>query len=146
MHHVRKINKEDLPTLFSLVQELADFEKAAHEVTTNIDMYEADWQSGWFDAIVIEIEGKIIGMALYYKAFSTWKGKMLYLEDLIINEAYRGKGYGKILLQSFYEIAKLEGATSVKWQVLDWNTPAIEFYKSEQVILDPEWINCRKYL
>jgi GNAT superfamily N-acetyltransferase len=146
MHSIRKIKKEDLPQIFDLVKELAHYEKAAHEVTTDVSGYEVDWNAGWFDAIVLEVDREIVGMALYYKAFSTWKGKMLYLEDLIISEAHRGNGYGKLLLQSFYEIARAEGATSAKWQVLYWNTPAIEFYKSEGAHLDPEWINCRKYL
>ena len=90
-----------------------------------------------------EDEGKIVGLALFYYRYSTWKGKSIYLEDLVVSEQFRGKGYGKALLDAIVGEAKKVSANQVCWQVLDWNKPAIDFYKSLNANLDGEWINCR---
>ena len=91
---------------------------------------------------VAEFENEIIGISIYYFRYSTWKGKRLYLEDIIVTKKYRGKGVGKLLFEETIEKARQEGCTGLMWQVLEWNQPAIEFYKKYQTKLDGEWINC----
>jgi len=141
---IRRAVKEDCPRLMELVQELADYEKAPEEVTVSFDHFE---QSGfgadpvWW-AFVAEVEGKVEGFALYYIRYSTWKGQRLYLEDLIVTEKMRGKGLGKILFDRLIEEVKEKGFSGMVWQVLDWNEPAINFYKKYKARLDGGWINC----
>ena len=141
---IRKGTKEDVARAFELVEELALFEKAPEEVTNNIDMMMEDGfgANPIFEFIVAELDGEIIGMSLYYWRYSTWKGKRLYLEDLIVTESKRGIGAGKMLFERTVEIAKEEGATGMMWQVLDWNTPAIEFYKKYGADIQAGWHNC----
>lgn len=143
---IRKAVKEDCPQMMQLIQELAVFEKEPDAVTVSDSHFE---ESGfgkhpvWW-ALVAENEAddKIIGMALYYIRYSTWKGQRLYLEDLIISEDWRGKGYGKQLFEQLLEIARAEGFAGMVWQVLDWNQDAIEFYQRYKATLDGSWINC----
>jgi GNAT superfamily N-acetyltransferase len=141
---LRRAVKEDCPRLMELVQELADFEKAPNEVTTTLEHFE---KSGfgpnpvWW-AFVVEMEGRIQGFALYYIRYSTWKGQALYLEDLIVTEAMRGKGAGKLLFDRLILEAKEKGLNRMVWQVLDWNEPAINFYKKYNAKLEEGWINC----
>jgi len=141
---IRKGTKEDVARAFELVEELALFEKAPEEVTNNIEMMMEDGfgANPIFEFIVAELDGEIIGMSLYYWRYSTWKGKRLYLEDLIVTELKRGIGAGKKLFERTVEIAKEEGATGMMWQVLDWNTPAIEFYKKYGADIQAGWHNC----
>jgi GNAT superfamily N-acetyltransferase len=84
---------------------------------------------------------EIIGLALYYYKYSTWKGKCIFLEDIIITESERKNGYGKLLFNEVVKVAKIEGVERMEWQVLNWNTPAIQFYKKYNAVLDDEWIN-----
>ncbi len=144
MAAIRKGEKADLPDAFRLIKELALFEKAPEEVTNTIEMMEEDGfgPNPIYGFIVAEDEGEIVGMSMYYYRYSTWKGKRLYLEDLIVTEKARGTGIGKDLLDRTVEIAKETNCTGVMWQVLDWNTPAIDFYKKYGASLDEEWINC----
>jgi GNAT superfamily N-acetyltransferase len=141
---IRRAVKEDCPRLMELVQELAEYEKAPEEVTVKFDHFE---QSGfgpdpvWW-AFVAEVDGKVEGFALYYIRYSTWKGQRLYLEDLIVTEKMRGKGLGKILFDRLIEEVKEKGFSGMVWQVLDWNEPAINFYKKYNAKLDGGWINC----
>lgn len=133
----------DCPALMSLVQELAVFEREPDAVTVTLQHFE---ESGFGDkpvwwAIVAETEGKIVGFALYYIRYSTWKGQRMYLEDLIVTEEYRGRGIGKMLLDELIEIAKQKGFSGMLWQVLDWNEPAIKFYKKYKASFDPQWVN-----
>lgn len=143
MIKIRKATKNDIPTIFSLVTQLAEFEKARHKVTVNEDYYFTEFSKGTFDAIVAEKEGEIVGMCLYYMTFSTWKGRMLYLEDFIVNEKYRTQGIGQKLYDSFLAEAKKLDATMVKWQVLDWNDPAVKFYEKNGATIEKEWWNCK---
>lgn len=141
---IRKATQADVPTLFALVQELAVFEKAPEQVTNTVERMIAEGfgENPCFWAILGEENGKPVGMSLYYYRYSTWKGKRLYLEDLIVREEFRGKGYGKLLFDATVDIAKSTACSGMMWQVLDWNTPAIEFYKSYGTRFDSEWWNC----
>ena len=141
---IRKGTEVDLQAVLDLIVELAIYEKAEDEVENSVEQMREDrfGKDKIFDFFVAEENGHIIGTAIYYFRYSTWKGKALFLEDLVISEKHRGKGYGKALLDAIVNQAKLDNCKQVRWQVLDWNTPAIEFYKSIGADLDPEWINC----
>jgi GNAT superfamily N-acetyltransferase len=86
-----------------------------------------------------------MGMVLYYLTYSTWKGKMMYLEDFVVKEKNRGKGIGKALYEAFIEEAKHQQCQLAKWQVLDWNEPAIQFYTQNNAILEKNWWNCKVF-
>lgn len=140
---IRNAVKADCLRLLELIKELALFENAPDEVTVSMQEFE---DSGFGEnpvwwAFVGEYEGEIIGMSLYYIRYSTWKGRRLYLEDIIITESMRGKGFGKDLLDHTIAYAKEQGYSGMMWQVLDWNTPAIDFYKKYNTKFDEEWIN-----
>ena len=134
--------------MMELVHELAVFEKAPDEVTVTLDHFietgfgkNPVWQAlVAFDAD--DINQKVIGISLYYMRYSTWKGLRLYLEDLIVTEAFRGKGAGKKLFDATVEEAGAVGVSGVMWQVLDWNQPAIDFYKKYGADISSEWLNC----
>lgn len=140
---IRVAQKEDCPRLLELVHELALFEKAPEEVTVTIQEFE---DAGFGDkpvwkAYVAEVDGLIVAMALYYVRYSTWKGCRLFLEDLIVTEEYRGQGIGKSLFDRIIVEAKELGFSGMVWQVLDWNEPALNFYKKYEANLDPGWLN-----
>lgn len=141
---IRPARREDCGRLMELVQELADYEKAPDEVTVEFDHFV---ESGfgphpvWW-AYVAEVDGSIEGFALYYIRYSTWKGQRLYLEDLIVTQAMRGKGLGKMLFEKLLEETREKKFSGMVWQVLDWNEPAINFYKKYGAKLDGEWVNC----
>jgi len=126
-----------------LITELAIFEKAADQVTNTVEQLTADGfgEHPLFETILAEDDGIIVGMSLYYFRYSTWRGKRLYLEDLIVKEAHRGKGTGRLLFEATIDKAKEQSCTGMMWQVLDWNEPAIEFYKNYASDIDGEWIN-----
>lgn len=141
----RKGTPNDIPQALNLVKELAIFEKAPNEVEVTAEEMTA-WgfgQDKQFDFFVAEENNIIIGIALYYYKYSTWKGKCLFLEDIIVTEKQRGKGIGKLLFDQVVKVAKAEGVRRMEWQVLEWNTPAIKFYEKYKSTLDPEWINCK---
>jgi GNAT superfamily N-acetyltransferase len=142
---IRKGLKSDLPDVLKLVKELAVYEKAPDEVAVSIDEMEKDGfnENPVFKFFVAETEGKIIGMSLYYIKYSTWKGKCVFLEDLIVTEEYRKSGIGNLLFDEVVKVAKEMKARRLEWQVLEWNEPAIQFYKKLNSTLDPEWINCK---
>jgi GNAT superfamily N-acetyltransferase len=140
---IRKAIQSDIPDIIALVKELALFEKAPDEVTVTVADY---LQNGFkenrlFDCNLAYYEGELAGFSLWYFRFSTWKGKRLYLEDLYVREQFRGLGIGKILLNQVIDEAKITHCTGLMWQVLEWNEPAIEFYKKYDAQLDGEWIN-----
>ena len=141
---IRKGTKEDLPRALELIKELALYEKAPDEVTNTLKMMEEDGfgKNPVFGYIVAEENGEIHGMSMYYWRYSTWKGKRIYLEDLIVTESKRGSGIGKLLFEETIEIGKREGATGMMWQGLDWNEPAINFYKKYDSIIEDGWLNC----
>jgi len=140
---LRVAKKEDCPRLMELVHELAVFEKLPEEVTVSLQEFE---ESGFgsnpvWKAFVAEDNGAIIGFALYYIRFSTWKGRRVYLEDFIVTEAYRGKGVGKLLFERIIHQTKELGYSGMVWQVLDWNEPAIGFYKKYEANIEEGWLN-----
>ena len=142
---IRKAVKEDCFRMMELIQELAIYEKAPDEVTVSFDHFV---DSGFGDnpvwwAFVAEADGKVQGFALYYIRYSTWNGQRMYLEDLLVTEELRGQGMGKLLFEKLIEEAKLKKYSGIAWQVLDWNEPAINFYKKlDGVNFDAGWINC----
>jgi len=140
---LRKAESVDLPLIFSLVKELALFERAPEEVTATLEDYEINGFSDrpLFDAFILFENDQLVGFALWYFRFSTWKGKRLYLEDLFVKSEFRSKGYGKLLMEATIEEAKTTNSKGLMWQVLDWNSPAIEFYKKYDARFDSEWIN-----
>ena len=140
---IRRATQADCPRLLELVNELAIFEKAPHEVTVSLQEFENSGFSQhpvWW-AFVAENDTEIIGFALYYIRYSTWKGCRMYLEDIIITEEYRSKGIGPLLFDRLIEEAKDRNLHGISWQVLDWNESAIDFYKKYNAKLDPEWVN-----
>ena len=141
---IRKGTPEDVPQVFALVQELALYERAPEQVTNTPEMMLKDGfgPEPIFGLFVAEVDGQIVGISLYYYRYSTWKGKRLYLEDLIVTESMRGHGLGKMLLDTTVQEAKDTNCTVVMLQVLEWNEPSIKFYERYGARLDGEWINC----
>ena len=140
---LRIAKKEDCPRLMELVNELALFEKAPQEVTVSMQEFE---DAGFgnnpvWKAFVAEDAGVIIGFALYYVRYSTWKGCRLYLEDLLVTEDYRGKGVGKLLFDQVIKETCELGFSGMVWQVLDWNEPAIKFYNKYGANIESGWLN-----
>mgnify|MGYP002628050462 CR=1 FL=1 len=143
---VRAAKKEDMGAVAALIKELALYEKAPEEAILSAEDLVRDGfnRRPSFRCLVAEEEGKILGMACYYERYSTWKGKTLFLEDLVVQESARRKGAGKALFETLRTLAKEGGYKRLEWQVLDWNEPAIAFYKKiEGCGLDETWINCR---
>jgi len=136
---------KDASTILRLIRDLARYEKAEKEVVITTETLINDgFENGRsFECTVAEIDGNVVGVALYYPRYSTWKGKYLYLEDLIVMERERGKGIGSALLKEVITIAKAQNAARLEWQVLDWNKGAIRFYEKVGATLDNEWINAR---
>jgi GNAT superfamily N-acetyltransferase len=138
---IRKGNQADFPAILDLIKALALFENAPEQVTNTVAQMKEE--QALFNTFVVENEqGKVIAMMLYYYVYYTWVGKSLYLDDLYVQEAYRGNGLGKKLLKKLFEEARKNKCKRVRWQVLDWNKPAIDFYKKLGATLDGEWINC----
>lgn len=154
--NIRRAIKDDCPRLLELIQELATYERAPNEVTVTLDHFV---ESGfgpcpvWW-AFVAETPSpvgerngsKVVGFALYYIRYSTWKGQAMYLEDILITNEMRGKGVGKLLFDRLIEEAKEKKFNRIIWQVLDWNEPAINFYKKYNADIDRSWLNCSIYV
>lgn len=142
---IRSGTREDVPEVLALIKELAVYERAPDQVKITAEQMVADGfgDKPLYRLLVAEAEGKIVGISLFYYRYSTWKGKGLYLEDLVVTQGYRRKGIGEKLLKATAQIAKKENCTGLYWQVLDWNAPAIQFYKRWDVKFDQEWINCK---
>jgi GNAT superfamily N-acetyltransferase len=145
MIKVRRGLKNDLPSVLGLIQELADYENATDEVQNSVERMEEDGfgDEPIFKFFVAENDVQIVGTAIFYNRYSTWKGRCLYLEDLVVSETERGQGTGKLLFDEIVKEAKTTNCKVLTWQVLDWNEPAIRFYKHLNADLDAEWINCK---
>lgn len=140
---IRKAKREDCNKMMELIRELALYERAPHEVTVTMNEFE---EAGFgtqpiYKAFVAENANEIIGFALYYIRYSTWKGRRMYLEDLLVTKAYRGQGIGQLLFDELIRECKREHLHGIAWQVLDWNEPAIHFYKKYQASFSSEWLN-----
>ncbi len=138
---IRLAKKQDLPDIHNLVRELAVYEKAEPEFVATLEDYLRDFSEGIFEALVAEKEGIVCGMALYYMTYSTWKGKMLYLEDFVVKQTHRRQGIGQLLFDGFLAKAQEKNCRMVKWQVLDWNEPAIRFYEKNKATIERGWWN-----
>jgi ribosomal protein S18 acetylase RimI-like enzyme len=141
---IRRAVKEDCPRLLELVHELAVYERAPDKVTVSLKHFEESGfgsQPVWW-SFVAEEDNFILGFALYYIRYSTWKGQRMYLEDIIVTEEARGRGIGKLLMDRIIEEARERKFSGIMWQVLEWNEPAINFYKKYNANLDAEWVNC----
>jgi len=140
---IRVAIKEDCLRLLELVNELALYEKFPQEVTVTLQEFEdaGFGENPVYKAFVAEVDGLIVGFALYYVRYSTWKGCRMYLEDLIVTEALRGRGIGKLLFDRLIIEAKEKGFSGMVWQVLDWNEPAINFYNKYGATLESGWLN-----
>jgi len=141
--NLRVAKKEDCVRLLELINELALYEKAPEEVTVSLQEFE---DAGFganqvWKAFVAEVDGLVVGFALYYIRYSTWKGSRLYLEDFLVTEAMRGKNIGKLLFERCIAETKELGFSGMVWQVLDWNEPAINFYKKYEAVVEDGWLN-----
>ena len=155
--NIRRAVKKDCPRLLELITELAVYEKAPDDVTVTLEHFT---ESGfgknpvWWTFVAtsspypfsLEGEGEIVGFALYYIRYSTWKGQAMYLEDIIVTESMRGKKIGRLLFDRLIEEAKEKKFNRIIWQVLDWNEPAINFYKKYKAEFDGGWLNCSLYV
>jgi ribosomal protein S18 acetylase RimI-like enzyme len=140
---VRRAQKDDCVAMLALIRELAVYERAPDEVTVDIEHFaESGFGANpvWW-GFVAEADQKIIGFALYYVRYSTWKGQKMYLEDIIVTEEWRGKGAGKALMDALIKEAKDKNFAGITWQVLEWNEPAIKFYERYKSKFDGEWVN-----
>ncbi len=141
--NIRPAGAEDLPAMHALMYELAVYEQSPESVEATVEEYRQDFGNGLFEGLIAESEGRVVGMALYFMAYSSWKGKMLYLDDLVVTEAYRRRGIGQLLLDAFLAEARRRGCRLAKWQVLDWNQPAVDFYKKNQAVIETDWWNVK---
>ncbi len=145
---IRRATSEDVASMLNLVKELATFEKAADQVTVSEDeMRDAGFGNSpvWF-GWVAELAGDVVGLAMCYIRYSTWRGNILYLEDFIVTEEVRGKKIGELLFKQCMDYCVEKNYPMMMWQVLDWNEDAIRFYKRHGAELDPEWLNGKLYL
>lgn len=142
--NIRVGRKEDLPRVLELIKELAEFEKAPHEVINTVEMLEKDGfgPQPIYGFFVAEKNSRIVGLSLFYWRYSTWKGKRLWLEDIIVTESERGGGIGKLLFDRTMQHTLDSNCSGMMWQVLDWNEPAIKFYKKYGSKISGEWHNC----
>ena len=142
---IREGIKEDLPSILHLIKELADYENAIDEVTLTINQLEEDGFSSrpYYKFLVAEHQKEIIGMSFYWIRYSTWKGKFLFLEDFVIKESYRRQGIGSKLFEATIKKSKELNTNGMFWQVLNWNTPAIDFYKKYDADISKKWLNGR---
>ena len=140
--NVRKGKKEDLTDVLFMIKELAEYENSLHEEEITIEQLQKDGfgNKPYFSFLIASIEGKAIGFSFYFIRYSTWKGKFLFLEDFYIKEAYRNKGVGSILFQETINLCKELEVNGMMWQVLDWNTSAIDFYKKFNSNVSSDWL------
>jgi GNAT superfamily N-acetyltransferase len=143
MISIREANKGDAQNIHDLIYELAVFEKAPEQMVNTVDdiLNHGFRDNPVFTCFMAESDGVVAGMSLCYVRYSTWKGPCLYLEDLVVKEAFRGKGIGKALFEHTIDHARKKKYRRVQWQVLDWNQPAIDFYKKFGASFDEEWLN-----
>ena len=142
---IRKGIKSDLPSVLALIKELADYENALDQVDVTLSQLEKDGFEGnpYYYLLVAELDDQIIGVCFYFIRYSTWKGKVLFLEDFVVKEEFRRMGIGGMLFEETIRISKKENMDGLHWQVLDWNTPALNFYKKYNATISSNWLNGR---
>ncbi len=140
---IRKAEVADCPQMLELIKELAAYEQAPDEVTVSMaEFMDAGFgNSPVWEAFVAEVEERIVGISLFYIRYSTWKGRRLYLEDIIVTEIMRGKGIGESLFDETVKLCRDRKYSGMVWQVLEWNEPAINFYRKYRADFDNEWVN-----
>ena len=139
--NIRNSTEDDFAEILSLIRELAEYEKAYDKVTNSVEQMKQEKE--FFRCFVAETEtGEIVGMALYFFAYYTWVGKSLYLDDIYVRESFRSHKIGTALLRKVFETALEEDCKRVRWQVLNWNKSAIDFYNRCGALIDDEWLNC----
>ncbi|NLP57321.1 GNAT family N-acetyltransferase [Lutibacter sp. B1] len=138
---IREGRKTDMPSVLKLIKELADFEKESDAVEVTVEDLEKDGFGKFplFETYVAEINGEIVGMALFYPRYSTWKGPTIHLEDLIVTKSKRGLKIGSALYNKVIEYGYKKGVKRIEWVVLDWNTPAINFYEKTGALVLRDW-------
>jgi GNAT superfamily N-acetyltransferase len=145
-YRIRAAQKGDEKAIMRLIQALADYERAPEQVVNTSDNLAKDlFDDRVCDAFVSIVNDSIVGFALYFTNYSTWKGRCLYLEDLYVLDTYRHMGIGSALFEQVVKVAKERGVKRMDWQVLDWNEPAMTFYRKQKATLDPTWINGRLF-
>ncbi len=143
---IRPANEADIPFVHALMFELAVYEKSPESVEATVNEYLEDFKAGLFESHVAVMGGEIVGMTLFFMAYSSWRGKMLYLDDFVVTEACRRYGIGQLLFDAFQEEARKRGCRLSKWQVLDWNEPGIRFYEKNKCIIERDWWNVKMFL
>ncbi len=142
---IRPATAADIPAIHALMFELAVYEKEPEAVLTTVEEYLRDFRDGLFESHVAEMDGAVVGMTLFYMAYSSWKGKMLYLDDFLVTETHRRYGIGQLLFDAFIAEGRNRGCRLVKWQVLDWNEPALNFYRKNDAIIETGWWNVKMF-
>lgn len=144
---IQKAEAKDIPSILGLIKELAVFERQPNAVLLSEgELKQALFgENPWVFVYVAEMENKVVGMALYYYGFSTWMGRSLHLEDLIVNDNYRKLGIGRALMNQVIQVAKAEKVERMSWEVLDWNEPAVKFYESLGTEFYKDWWLCRLF-
>ena len=153
---IRKAKKKDLSSVLKLIRELAEYEKAPNEIKVTLKEMEryGFGKEKVYDCFVATSPlaplshgrgdgGEVVGIALYYIKYSTWKGRCIFLDDIIVTESMRRQGIGKKLFEAVIEVAKKMKVRKLEWQVLNWNELAIRFYKKYSTIFDNEWVNSK---
>jgi len=143
---IRQATRSDAADLRRLAAELAAYVNESENFTATVSQYESDFDEGFYHALVAEQKGKVIGMALYCFVYSTWKGRMIYLEDFVLEAAYRRQGIGQQLWDALIERGRERDCQLLKWQVVDTNTEAMKFYEAQEWIEEKQWINGKLYL
>lgn len=141
---IRQIEPKDVAAVMELIRGLAEYERDLASVKNTTERLTADiFEHHYCDSLVVEVDEVIVGFALYYTSYSTWKGPCLYLEDLFVLPEFRAKGLGSKLFDQLVDLARVNGFARMDWQIINWNQPAIDFYERKNAVIDREWLNGR---
>ena len=144
---IRETRRDDLAAVLGLVTELAIYERQPEAVTVTLDDYETNFEAGVFQSkVAVDEAGKVVGTIIFFLVWSTWKGRMLWLEDFVVTESHRKYGVGQLLFDAFLDEARARNCVMTKWQVLEWNDPAIKFYQKNKAIIETDWWNGKLFL
>ena len=146
MIKIRPATAADVPALHGLVAQLAAYVNASDQFTATVAAYAKDFEEGFYRALVAEDDGKVIGMALYYFVYSTWKGRMIYLEDFVLEPTYRRRGIGQQLWDGLLDVGRQRDCKLLKWQIVETNTEALKFYAAQDAIIEEDWLNGKLFL